>query len=99
MCWGIECGDGWFNLIDNLCDLLQWDSDHNKYPQIEAVQVKEKFGTLRFYVNGTNLQQEGMISFAEYLSGSICERCGSMEDVSQTNGWIVTLCKKCLEIK
>ena len=97
MCWGIECSEGWFKLIDNLCSLLQFDIDHNKYPQIEAVQVKEKYGTLRFYVNGSNPQQDGMISFSEYLSGSICEHCGSMEDVSQTEGWIVTLCKDCME--
>ena len=97
MCWGIECGIGWYELIDNLCSHLQWDIDHNGYPQIEAVQVKEKYGTLRFYINGGNDKQNGMISFAEFLSGAICEHCGSMDNVSQTKGWIVTLCKNCME--
>lgn len=97
MCWGIATSDGWYWLIDKLCSHLQWDIDHNKYPQIEATQVKEKFGTLRFYTNGSNDAQEGMISFAEFLSGFICEKCGSTEDVSETRGWIVTLCKKCMK--
>jgi len=95
MCWGIDCADGWFWLIDKLCEHLQWDIDHNKYPQIEAVQVKEKFGGLRFYTNGANDTQEGMISFAEFLSNFICEKCGSTFDVKQTKGWITTLCEKC----
>ncbi|MBN2428345.1 MAG: hypothetical protein JXK94_08415 [Deltaproteobacteria bacterium] len=49
MCWGIDPGDGWYNLIDELCGFLQWQSTHNGYPQSIARQVKEKFGQLRFY--------------------------------------------------
>lgn len=29
MCWGIECGDGWFNLLDTLCSLIQWHIDQS----------------------------------------------------------------------
>lgn len=107
MCWGIETGDGWYSLLDKLCSLLQWDIDKNNYPQIEARQVKEKFGTLRFYYSYVPSEkkyderkygvQEGMISFAEYLSEYICETCGSTEGVKQTDGWVVTLCEKCME--
>jgi len=104
MCWGIECRDGWYNLLDALCEHLQFNIDHNshleKYGQLEAVQVKEKFGGLRFYTQGSSEAQEAAISFAESLSYKICEECGSMEDVSQTtSGWIVTLCKKCMKKK
>jgi len=95
MCWGFECGNGWFWLIDNLCEQLQWDIDKNGYPQIEATQVKEKYGTLSFYTNGCDDKQDGMITLAEGMSGSICERCGSTDKVTQTTGWISTLCKKC----
>lgn len=102
MCWGITCGDGWYWLIDKLCSNLQFNIDHNahtgKYPQVEAVQVKEKFGGLRFYVDTASSEQHAVINFTESLSGSICENCGSIEDVSQTRtGWIQTLCKKCME--
>ena len=97
MCWLFECGDGWYNLIDTLCSLLQWDIDKNKHPQIEAIQVKEKYGTLRFYTNGNNERQYGYINFAEYLSAFICEECGSNNNVTQTEGWIVSLCPKCMK--
>lgn len=97
MCWGLACGDGWYWLIDNLCSLLQWDIDHNGHPQIEAVQVKEKYGTLRFYTDGHDEKQSGYIDFAEHISGIICEDCGSMDRVTQTKGWVVTLCNKCMK--
>jgi hypothetical protein len=99
MCWLFECGDGWFKIIDLLCEMLQWDIDHNKHPQIEASQVKEKFGSLRFYVNGSDDKQDGMIDYVCALSNYVCEHCGSMEDVTQTKGWITTICKKCLDKK
>ena len=98
MCWGIDTDDGWYWLLDHLCSQLQWDIDHNKYPQLEAVQVKEKFGGLRFYVSGSNEKQESMIDFAEFLSQSICEKCGSTKEVTRTKGgWIKSLCKKCMK--
>lgn len=53
MCWGIECGDGWLWLIDNLCQTIQSYLDFNRRAQVEAVQVKEKYGGLRFYVHDT----------------------------------------------
>ncbi len=110
MCWGIATGNGWFKLINQLCSQLQWNTDRNNYPQVEATQVKEKFGTLRFYYSATPVKEnehterqfgviDGMVSFAEALSGEICEHCGSTEEVTQTKGWISTFCKKCLEVK
>lgn len=108
MYWGLECGNGWYDLIDRLCFQLQFNTEHNNYPQVEATQVKEKFGTLRFYYQ-TNASEEdkyserncryieGLISFAEFYSEFICENCGSMENVSQTKGWITTLCENCMK--
>ena len=29
MCWGIDTGDGWFNIIDMLCLQIQWHIAHN----------------------------------------------------------------------
>ena len=59
MCWGFSCGDGWYLLIDRLCSSLQWDTDTNKYPQVVATQVKEKYGTLRFYYTLDYIEQAG----------------------------------------
>jgi len=163
MCWGFECGDGWYNIIDLLCSNLQWNTDHNnkdyviknkflrkllpflqklfdkipghynfkrkrqinpmiiigsflrglindwrrkqkfiyiksnRYPQIVAVQVKEKFGGLRFYVKNASKRQYAVISFVESLSYYTCEKCGSMKDIGRTDGWITTLCKNCAD--
>ncbi len=96
MCWGIDTSNGWYKIIDLLCELLQWDIDHNNHSQIEAVQVKEKFGGLRFYTDTADERQQGMIDFAQHLSEITCEECGSMDNVTQTKGWIVSLCPKCL---
>ena len=95
MCWGFQCGDGWFQLIYELCCRLQWDIDNNGYPQLQATTVKEKFGELRFYCSGSNDKQEAMIEFASHMSNYICEECGSNHDVQQTKGYIQNLCKWC----
>ena len=96
MCWGIDCNNGWYWLIDKLCEKLQYDIDNNNQPQIEATQVKQKFGGLRFYVAGSNEFQFEIINFAEFLSYSICEKCGTTKDVKQnTGGYIQSLCSRC----
>jgi len=102
LCWGLECGDGWYWLIDNLCNCIQGYIDNNKHlklQQLEATQVKEKFGTLSFYTSGSDSMIHGMVWLAEHMSADTCEGCGSTKDVSQTKGWIKTRCKKCLEKK
>jgi hypothetical protein len=96
MPFGFECGDGWYGIIDTLCQLIQQYVQDRSDLAVEALQVKEKYGGLRFYINGGDDYVDGLISFAERLSTMTCEQCGSTEDVTQTKGWILTLCKKCL---
>lgn len=93
MCWGFECDDGWYWLIDNMCNHIQKYIDLNKVPQVIATQVKQKFGTLRFYYTGGDEKIHGIVSHTEWLSGTICEECGTHEHVGTTIGWNVTLCK------
>jgi hypothetical protein len=97
MCWGFSCDDGWYNIINSLCSHLQWNTDNNKHPQIVATQVKEKFGGLCFYVESSTEAQHAVISFVESLSHSICEKCGSAENVGRTKGWMKTICKECVD--
>jgi len=107
MHWGIECGAGWWLLIDTLCANIQNYIDNcNNYPiegkdpipQLVAHQIKEKFGTLRYYHEGGDDYCDGMISMAEALSYWICENCGSMSvETGRTPGWIQSLCPKCSE--
>ena len=97
MMFGIGFGDGWYWLLDNLMDSIQGYIDGNRKPQVQAVQIKEKFGGLRFYTNGHDELVDGMIWLAEHMSYNICEHCGSTKNVSQTKGWITTLCEDCMK--
>lgn len=96
MCFGFEHGDGWYNIIDKLCDNIQshidwYNRDGEKVPQLVAVQVKEKFGTLRFYTNPTTDYFRGLIDMAEAMSEITCEVCGT-PGKRRGGGWIKTLC-------
>lgn len=110
MCWGFECGDGWYNIINALCfqiqshidwrnsqrQLLLKSNPHNiripdEVPQVVAVQVKEKFGTLRFYTDGGNEITDGMIRMAEAMSAVTCETCGAAGEHRGTT-WLYTAC-------
>jgi hypothetical protein len=59
--------------------------------QVTAQQVKEKFGTLRFYVTGGDSEIHGMIQMAETMSAVTCEDCGS-PGTTVAGGWVQTLC-------
>lgn len=63
-------------------------------PYPKAMQVKEKFGGLRFYMNYYVEDLEDLISEAESQSYNICEKCGK-PGKSREGGWIVTLCDDC----
>ncbi len=116
MCWGFECGDGWYQILDSLCSNIQhhiywrhknhqFDLDYNQknpneqrnvrepIPQVVAVQVKEKFGGLRFYYNGGDEQVFGMVRMAESWASVTCEECG-VPGSTRSGGWIRTLCDK-----
>jgi hypothetical protein len=151
--WGFECGDGWFNILDQLMDSIQWhlqcDINNQQYTiqrnqtiaaakeaaeqsdyslvqdmfhhvfdpfekeeriqemltseldpvkpllqQVVVRQVKEKFGTLRFYYSGGDDTIDGMVQMAESMSSVTCECCGNPGESAQ-NDWITTICKSC----
>lgn len=82
-------GEGWHPLIKELEDKLN-DID----PDFQLQQVKEKFGTLRYYAQcdkgGVNFHK--LISEAEEKSGTICEMCGEPAETHSYSGWLKTLC-------
>lgn len=139
MCWGFDCGDGWYAIIDVLCGLLMNDAyrakqDYETVREIReridgghdvtewarafyttelleqrrvdykaavaaiprALQVKEKFGGLCFYVSGTTDEQSAFIHMAETMSYRTCEYCGTTKDARARNDrWVRTLCSDC----
>lgn len=98
MCWDFECGDGWYGLLHDLCTKIQEHCDKTDCPQVEAVQVKEKFGGLRFYIIGGDDTVDAMIREAEEAADRTCEACGSVgEDVMPRSrrGWFSVKCEDC----
>lgn len=93
MAWGIECGEGWYPIIDKLsAKLIEMYGD-----KIEYAQIKEKFGTMRVYVDLLDKDIKLMdvfdiISEYEAMSGIICERCGNPASIRNIRGWLSTLC-------
>ncbi len=60
-------------------------------PQVRALQVKEKFGGLRFYYSGGDEKIAAVVSFVEAISYYFCETTGQFENVGYNKkGWIKT---------
>lgn len=92
MSCGFGCGDGWFELLRHLSQQLQhWNLAHPEAPVI-AVQVKEKFGGLRFYVDQSILEVEAAIAAATLKSLQTCELTGQPGSLHQRNDYYQTLC-------
>ncbi len=96
--FGIECGEGWYHIINQLLNVINshlgWinrdKADFEKVPFI-LTQVKEKFGTLRFYYDGGDQQIHGMVRMAEAMSAVTCEVCGNPGKI-RGNSWYYTAC-------
>jgi len=95
--FGIECDNGWYNLLDSLFYFLEYENTHGSEDSpIELTQVKEKFGTLRVYYLGGRLESsavDDMINLAERLSAVTCEECGAPGEIDHTAGWLRCRCK------
>lgn len=99
MGFGCQHGDGWYWLLDNLCNYLQFQIDKNGEKQIDFNTIKEKYGYLRIYTDSISKEMDSVIDFAEFLSGKICENCGSTDDVRDIGSscYVQRYCKKCRE--
>ncbi len=103
MCWGINCGDGWYGLVNRTCAKIQAYCEEQKI-KVEFVQVKQKFGGLRIYFDMVgdyldyhqNSVQE-IVTDAEKASFNTCEVCGSTEGVriDDSTGWLQPMCYFC----
>ena len=84
-------GDGWLLMVKELIEKII-DKGWNK----EVCQVKEKFGSLRFYINSASKEVHDLINEYENKSLEICESCGVKGELRK-NGWWRTLCDTCNE--
>jgi len=62
-------------------------------PQVIVTQVKEKFGTLRFYYNGGDDYVAGIVAMAEAMTSVTCERCGK-PGTRNDSGYISVRCEE-----
>jgi hypothetical protein len=92
----VECDEGWHDLIYELCSCI---SNLPYEDDFRVVQIKEKFGELRFYYDGRGSKEiDDLISEYEKKSTTVCEVCGEQGRVRDiySNGkprsWIRTLC-------
>ncbi len=121
LAFGLECGDGWFDIIDGICHVIKeeinnreqsikwadaWNKDildpdseyYGREPRevlepitVTITQIKEKFGTLRFYYNGGDEYIDGAVRMAEIISANTCEVCGNRGSLNK-GPWLRTLC-------
>ena len=94
MCWGICCGDGWYNIIDALCtELTEYCEEVGL--DVVAVQVKEKLAGLTFYTRGTDSKARDIIFKHVAISYKTCEQCGAEGDRKSDKFWTHTMCDTC----
>src|SRR5258708_5433855 len=90
--WGVSIGDGWMPIGIELDQALT-----EIYPDYKLAQIKEKFGTMRYYIHGVPKELgvfeelHRLIREAEIKSSTICESCGA-PGVLRGGGWLKTLC-------
>jgi hypothetical protein len=108
MCFGIETGEGWYEILSSLCwmikqyeDSIIWQTEWNQktnpeyksdYFPVKFDQIKEKYGGLRVYFSGGDQYIEGLVSMAEAMSYKICDVCGNKGEANK-QGWISTRCE------
>lgn len=85
-------------LVDEAIEKGKYREVPEKICQVVAVQIKEKFGTLRFYYNGGDEYIHGLAAMAEAMSARTCEGCGSSATQTQ-GGWIKTMCQPCQDAR
>jgi hypothetical protein len=93
---GFAVGKGWYPIIERLSSSIQQHIEFaNKKeevcPQVVVMQVKEKFGGLRFYYEGGDDYVHGLVSMAESWADIACEVCGGIGK-RRSGGWVRTLC-------
>lgn len=92
--WGstcdLQCGDGWYDLLESLCvDVEQ--AIILKTPQVVCQRVKQKWGELRVYVDVQAPAINALLEQARVRSHTICDQCGEPGSLVH-DGEVQTLC-------
>ena len=112
MAWGLSVGDGWHDLIVRISVAIEMLAEQHgltteQWPRV--VQVKEKFGTLRFsirfeYDEATHEQLQDVREESYRVKEEIacesehtCERCGA-PGALRKDGWMHVHCDHCEDL-
>lgn len=101
MRFGFECGEGWFEIIENLFlsieaysrELLDQGRSIDTLPS--AAQIKQKWGTLCIYIDNTDEHIETLLLTARKRSFVTCEICGKAGKLV-VDGFYRVRCEKCI---
>jgi hypothetical protein len=101
--------DGWHDILNELSPVVEREfkkiqEETGDVP--EVLQIKEKFGGLRYYVSHSSDELDGAIRDAEHRSFRTCEFCGEPGQIGRLGarrsdpnpkkwGWAKTMCEKC----
>jgi hypothetical protein len=99
-CFDLSFGPGWNKIVEDLCDkisLIINSLPENEQEELYVVQIKEKFGGLRFYMSAYNEEIEILIKEAEKLCYNTCESCGEPGEIRDKDNawWLKVRCDKC----
>lgn len=92
----LDAGAGWRFLLWNLCLSLEAYARAqvaNGEQPVRIVQIKQKFGGLRFYLDDGDQATRAMVAAAEEVAEVTCEACGAPAKPKRINGWISTFCR------
>lgn len=106
---------GWAKRFFQMCDEINAALEEAGYPKtiLQVVQIKEKFGTMRFFYDldlpeptdfneffrQDNIAEKVMniVDKACAETGVLCVNCGAPAEYC-SSGWIIPFCKKCAEV-
>ena len=90
---------GWHNIIHDLLETIKHHCVKYNLKGFKILQVKEKFGGLRFYYGFEDMYDTDMdcidqyVAQAEKRAGETCEYCGMPGEI-QGKTWLKCVCKE-----
>lgn len=95
--WGFQCHDGWRHLIEELTEeIAKIVGGPAGAPEMKIVQIKEKFGGLRYYVRHVPERHSDAVYAAVNRAGQrsfeVCEVCGWPGRLVKSIGYWHTAC-------
>jgi len=110
MYWGFDIGKGWYPLLHEMCEKLMVVCDAYNW-RVEFVQIKEKYGSGRFYFDSMSTNDSidrdkahviddligDIVHHAEEMSARICAKTGKWyDDTISLGGWVYDCCAEAI---